>query len=192
MTEASTFTSGDRGRREGCSARGKPVWIRTRRRAELPARAGRGGRRGQRGVRVPDPGRGRVVGVVEFFSPAVAEPDDRLLELAGQVGVQLGRVIERDRHRARCAALRGALAVRDRARARERRAQGVRLRRLARPHRAAADDRRVRPAARRALRGRLDESADEFIGFIVDGTERMQAPDRGPPLLLAGRHARSW
>jgi signal transduction histidine kinase/CheY-like chemotaxis protein len=39
----------------------------------------------------------QVVGVLEFFSNDVAEPDDRLLGLMGHVGTQLGRVIERRR-----------------------------------------------------------------------------------------------
>lgn len=38
-----------------------------------------------------------VVAVVEFFSPAPIEPDDLLVELLGNVGTQLGRVVERAR-----------------------------------------------------------------------------------------------
>ncbi len=38
-----------------------------------------------------------VVAVLEFFSGEVLQPDERLLEIAGQIGVQLGRVIERKR-----------------------------------------------------------------------------------------------
>lgn len=38
-----------------------------------------------------------VVAVLEFFSPQPAEPDDELLELMGNVGTQLGRVVERMR-----------------------------------------------------------------------------------------------
>ena len=38
-----------------------------------------------------------VVAVLEFFSPHPAEPDDELLELMGNVGTQLGRVVERMR-----------------------------------------------------------------------------------------------
>jgi diguanylate cyclase (GGDEF)-like protein/PAS domain S-box-containing protein len=37
------------------------------------------------------------VGVLEFFSPEALEPDERLLELMAQIGVQLGRVVERER-----------------------------------------------------------------------------------------------
>ncbi|MDQ3898336.1 MAG: ATP-binding protein, partial [Actinomycetota bacterium] len=38
-----------------------------------------------------------VVGVLEFFSPEVAPPDRHLLDLVGQVGTELGRVVERKR-----------------------------------------------------------------------------------------------
>lgn len=38
-----------------------------------------------------------VVGVLEFFSAKVAEPDDVLLDVMANIGVQLGRVVERDR-----------------------------------------------------------------------------------------------
>ena len=38
-----------------------------------------------------------VVGVAEFFSLALAEPDDALLNLMAQIGTQLGRVVERHR-----------------------------------------------------------------------------------------------
>ena len=37
----------------------------------------------------------RVVGVLEFFSALALEPDDKLLEVMGYIGVQLGRVVER-------------------------------------------------------------------------------------------------
>jgi diguanylate cyclase (GGDEF)-like protein/PAS domain S-box-containing protein len=38
-----------------------------------------------------------VVAVLEFFSEQLLAPDERLLEIAGHIGVQLGRVIERKR-----------------------------------------------------------------------------------------------
>ncbi|CAA9460553.1 MAG: diguanylate cyclase/phosphodiesterase (GGDEF & EAL domains) with PAS/PAC sensor(s) [uncultured Rubrobacteraceae bacterium] len=38
-----------------------------------------------------------VVAILEFFSTEPAEPDERLLEVISQVGIQLGRVAERER-----------------------------------------------------------------------------------------------
>jgi diguanylate cyclase (GGDEF)-like protein len=38
-----------------------------------------------------------VVAVAEFFSDRVQQPDDDLMDLMGNVGVQLGRVVERER-----------------------------------------------------------------------------------------------
>jgi len=42
-----------------------------------------------------------VVGVLEFFSPELQSPDEALLRLMGQVGTHLGRVVERQRAKAR-------------------------------------------------------------------------------------------
>lgn len=77
---------------------GKPAWIYDMRVEPGQPRAlsGEGiGVRGAFGFPVaigPD-----VVAVLEFFSPQPAEPDDELLELMGNVGTQLGRVVERIR-----------------------------------------------------------------------------------------------
>ena len=60
------------------------------------------------------------------------------------------------------------------ARALQRRARAVRLRRLARPPGAAAQGHELLPAARAPLRGQLDERADQYIAFAVDGAKRMQ------------------
>ncbi|MGH8573611.1 MAG: GAF domain-containing protein, partial [Gammaproteobacteria bacterium] len=40
---------------------------------------------------------GQVLGVMEFFSPEVAEPDEALLAMMGAVGSQIGQFIERKR-----------------------------------------------------------------------------------------------
>jgi GAF domain-containing protein len=45
----------------------------------------------------PVPVAGEVAAVLEFFSREPVAPDLALLDLAGQIGVQLGRVIERER-----------------------------------------------------------------------------------------------
>ncbi len=45
----------------------------------------------------PVPANGRVVAVMEFFSPQEMEPDEHLLEVMAQIGAQLGRMVERKR-----------------------------------------------------------------------------------------------
>ena len=49
--------------------------------------------------------RSEVVAVLEFFVDRVLDPDEKLLELLGNVGMQLGRVIERQRSSERMAHL---------------------------------------------------------------------------------------
>jgi PAS domain S-box-containing protein len=41
--------------------------------------------------------RDEIVAVLEFFSPEVTQPDDFVLDVMGHIGVQLGRVFERER-----------------------------------------------------------------------------------------------
>ena len=48
--------------------------------------------------------RDEVAGVIEFFSPSDLDPDVAVAELLDQVGQQLGRVVERQRHAAALAA----------------------------------------------------------------------------------------
>ena len=45
--------------------------------------------------------RREVAAVLEFFTPEPQEPDEKLLALMGQVGAQLGRAVERERHETR-------------------------------------------------------------------------------------------
>ncbi|MDP6735049.1 MAG: PAS domain S-box protein [Nitrospinaceae bacterium] len=95
VTDATSFSAG-----EGLPGRvlssGQPVWIvdvnkdpnfpRARRADNLGVKAGFG---------FPIQMGENIVGVLEFYSPEAAEPDEKLLETMSNIGTQLGRVSER-------------------------------------------------------------------------------------------------
>ncbi len=95
VPEASNFRPGE-GLPGGVLSSGKPAWIidieqdlnfsRYQLAKNLNARAG---------FAFPIKIGTRVVGVMEFFAPERKNPDERLLEVMGNVGTQLGRVQER-------------------------------------------------------------------------------------------------
>ncbi|HEX9936752.1 MAG TPA: ATP-binding protein [Longimicrobium sp.] len=80
------------------AATGVPVWIRDVQRETGFLRAGAAAHVGVRGaVAWPVRAEGEVVAVAEFFSGHPEHPDPELLELLGNLGTQLGLVVERER-----------------------------------------------------------------------------------------------
>jgi PAS domain S-box-containing protein len=67
------------------------------------------------GFAFPVVAEGEVVAVLEFFSPEVAQPDERLMGDLTQVGIQLGRVAERQRAEAELVEARQAAEAANRA-----------------------------------------------------------------------------
>ncbi|MDQ3728847.1 MAG: ATP-binding protein [Actinomycetota bacterium] len=190
LTEASTFKSGV-GVTGRVLAAAAPVWIPDAKAdANFPRAHAAEGVGINAAFAFPILIEESVVGVVEFFSPTLSEPDERLLELAGQVGLQLGRVIERDRH-AREIARRSEELSRyatelEHANDELKEFAYVASHDLTEPLRTISGFVQL---LKKRYEGQLDESADEFIGFIVDGTERMQSLIEG--LLSYSRTGRS-
>ncbi len=97
VTEATRFVSGV-GLPGRVLASGQPAWIfdvtkdPNFRRAKLATEIGV-----RAGVAFPVLVGPKVAAVLEFFSEQAAEPDEPLLEVMGQIGTQLGRVMERTR-----------------------------------------------------------------------------------------------
>ena len=98
-TDATTFAAGE-GLPGRVLASGEPAWIAdfsgdaNYARAEAAADVGL-----RAAIAFPVLTGAEVVGVLEFFTDAVEEPDPSLLRLMAQVGKQLGRVVERERSR---------------------------------------------------------------------------------------------